>query len=48
MCFYWSRAMISRGRHRIARHKTDLACMADGIPFFWYSSCIQISKCLGR
>ena len=34
MCFYWSRAMISRDRHRIAPHKTDLTCMANGIPFF--------------
>ena len=32
MCFYWPRAMISRDRHRIAPHKTDLTCMANGIP----------------
>ena len=32
LCFYWSRAMISRDRHRIAPHKTDLTCMANDIP----------------
>ena len=30
MCFYWSNAMISRDRQKIAPHKTDLSCMAIG------------------
>ena len=34
MCFYWSRAMISRDRHRIAPHQTYSTWMANGIPFF--------------
>ena len=42
MCFYWSRAMISRDRHRIAPHKTDLTCMANGIHFFFGT--INVSK----
>ena len=41
MCSYWSRAMISRDRHRIAPHKTDLTCMTNGIPF---SGTVHVSK----
>ena len=41
MCFYWSRAMISRDRHRIAPHKTDLTCMDNGIPFY---GIVHVSK----
>ena len=41
MCFYWSRAMISRDRHRIAPHKTDSTYMANGIPF---SGTVHVSK----
>ena len=33
--------MISRDRHRIAPHKTDLTCMANGIPFF---GTVHVSK----
>ena len=40
MCFYWSRAMISRDRHRIAPHKTDL--MANGIPVIFGT--VHVSK----
>ena len=42
MCFYWSRAMISRDRHRIAPHKTDLTCMANGIPVIFGT--VHVSK----
>ena len=42
MCFYWSRAMISRDRHRIEPHKTDLTCMANGIPVIFGT--VHVSK----
>ena len=42
MCLYCSRAMISRDRHRIAPHKTDLTCMANGIPVIFGT--VHVSK----
>ena len=39
MCFYWSRAMISRDRHRIAPHKTDLR----GQWYFFFGT-VHVSK----
>ena len=42
MCFYWSRAMISRDRHIIAPHKIYLTCMANGIPVIFGT--VHVSK----